>query len=106
MLSKSTLKYLVYCQVFWAEARCFIVCSEIRFSERLCFIGTSQFISSVQDLTHFCLMWVLTKLSLQTHLRAIFVLCVPFYRPAFDIIYLIVILFSVIDVSSYSFIYF
>ena len=81
---------------------CLIVRSEIHFSESLCFIGTSQFISSVHDLTRFCLMLVLTELNLRTHLRAIFVLLVPFYKPAFDIIYLIAIRFSIIDASSYQ----
>ena len=63
-----------------------ILCSEIHFSESLCFIGTSQFIYSVQYLTRFCLTWVFTKLHLQTHLRAISVLCVSFYQPAWAII--------------------
>ena len=44
------------------------------FSESLCFIGTSQFISPVQDLTRFCLIRVFTELNLQTHLRAVFIL--------------------------------
>ena len=81
---------------------CLIVRSKIHFSESLCFIGTSQFISSVHDLTRFCLMWVLAELNLRTHLRIIFVLCVPFYKPPFDIVYLIAIRFSIIDVSSYQ----
>ena len=78
-----------------------LVCSEINFSESLCFIGTSQFISSIHDLTRFCLMWVFepTELNLRTHLRAIYILFVPFYKLAFYIIYLI--RFSIIDVSSY-----
>ena len=81
---------------------CLIVRSKIHFSESLCFIGTSQFISSVHDLTRFCLMWVLAELNLRTDLRIIFVLCVPFYKPPFDIVYLIAINFSIIDVSSYQ----
>ena len=81
---------------------CLIVHLEIHFSESLCFIGTSQLISSVHDLICFCLMWVLTKSNLWTPLRAIFVLCIPFYKPAFDIIYLITIYFSITDVSSYQ----
>ena len=79
-----------------------ILCSEIHFSESLCFIGTSQFISSVYDLTPFYLMWVFTEFNLRTHMWAVFDLCVPFYKPAFDIIYLIAIRFSIIDVSSYQ----
>ena len=81
---------------------CLIVHSEIHFSESLCFIGTSQFISSVYDLTPFYLMWVFTEFNLRTHMWAVFDLCVPFYKPAFDIIYLIAIRFSIIDVSSYQ----
>ena len=81
---------------------CLIVRSEIPFSERFCVIGTSQFISSVHDLTRFCLMWVFTEFNLRTQMWAIFVLCVPFYKPAFDIIYLIAIRFNIIDVSSYQ----
>ena len=60
----------------------------------LCFKGTSQFISSVHDLIRFCLMWVFTELNLRTHLRVIFVL---FYKPAFAIIYLTAIRFSIIN---------
>ena len=56
---------------------CFIVRSDIHFSESLCFIGTSQFITSVHDLTR--------------------------YKLAFDVIYyLIAIRFSIIDVSGYQ----
>ena len=44
-------------------------------------------ISSVHDLTLFCLVWILTELNLWTHLRAILVLWIPFDEPAFDIIY-------------------
>ena len=80
---------------------CLIARLEINFSESFCFIGTSQFISSVHDLTDFYLMWVFTEFNLRTHMWAVFVLCVPFYKPAFDIIYLIAIRFSIIDVSSY-----
>ena len=80
---------------------CLIARSEIHFSESFCFIGTSQFISSVHDLTHLYLMWVFTEFNLRTHMWAVFVLCVPFYKPAFDIIYLIAIRFSIFDVSSY-----
>ena len=65
---------------------CLIVCSEIPFSESLCFIGTSQFISSLYDLTRFFLMWVFTELNFRTHLRGIFVLCVSFYKPVCAII--------------------
>ena len=65
-----------------------IVCLEIPFSEILCLIETSQFIFSVDDLTRFCQMEVFTELNLRTHLRTIFVLYVPFYKPAFAIIYL------------------
>ena len=79
---------------------CLIVRSEIHFSDSLCFIGTSQFISSVHDLTRFYLRWVFTEFNLQT--RAVFALCVPFSKPAFDIVYLIAIRFSTIDVSSYQ----
>ena len=79
-----------------------IVCSEIPFSESLCFIGNSQFIFSVRDLTRFCWMEVFTELNLQSHLRATFVLYVPFYKPAFGIIYLIIIRSSFIDVLSYQ----
>ena len=59
---------------------CLIVRSEIHFSESLCFIGTSQFISSVHDLTRFCLMWVFTDFNLRTHMWAVFALCFPFYK--------------------------
>ena len=79
-----------------------IVRSEFHFSESLCFIGISQFISSVHDLTRFCLTQVLNELNLQTHLRAVFVFCVPFYKPVFDIIYLIAIRFSIVDVSIFK----
>ena len=81
---------------------CLTVSSEIHFSESLCFIGTSQVISCVHDLTHFCLMWVFTELNLRTHLSALFVLRVTFYKSAFDIMYLIAIRVSIIDVSSYQ----
>ena len=67
---------------------CLIACSEIPFSESLCLIGTSQFISPIHDLTCFFLMWVFGELDLRTHLTTIFVLCVPFYKPAFAMIYL------------------
>ena len=80
---------------------CLIVCSEIPFSESLCFIGASQFISSIQYLTRFCFMWDYVGY-LRTHLRVIFVLCVSFYEPAFAIIYLTAIRFSIIDVSGYQ----
>ena len=53
------------------------------FQWELLFIGTSQPISVVDDLACFCLISGFTELNLQTHLRAIFVLCVPFYMPAF-----------------------
>ena len=79
-----------------------MVCSEIPFSESLGFIGAIQLISAIQDLIRFFLMWVFTELNLRTHLRAIFVLCVPFYEPAFTIIYLLAIRFSIIDVLSYQ----
>ena len=72
------------------------------FSENLCYIGTSQFISDVYDLALFCLMWGFTELNFRTHLKAIFFLYVPFYKAVFAIIYLTVILFSVIDVLSYQ----
>ena len=72
---------------------CLIVCSEILFSESLCFIGASQFISPIQYLTRFCFMWDFTELNLRNHLRDIFILCVPFYKPAFGIIYLTAICF-------------
>ena len=81
---------------------CLIVRSEIHFSESLCFIGTSQFISSVYDLTRFCLMWVFTEFNLRTHMWAVFALCVPFYKPAFDMICLIAIRISIIGVWSYQ----
>ena len=81
---------------------CLAVRSKIHFSESLCFIGTSQFISSVHDWTHFCLIWVPTELNLRTYLRTIFVYCVLFDKPVFDIVYLIAIRFSIIDVSSYQ----
>ena len=75
-----------------------MACLEIPFSESLCFIGTSQSISRVHDLTRFCLMSVFIELNLRTHLRVIFVLCVPFYKPAFSAICLAAISFSIIDV--------
>ena len=75
--------------------------SEIHFSESFCFIGTSQFISSVHDLTPFYLMWVFIEFNLRTHMWDVFVLSVPFYKLPFDIIYLIAMRFSIIDVSSY-----
>ena len=81
---------------------CLIVLSEIHFSESLCFIGTGQFISSVHDLTRFYLMWVFTDFNLRTLMWAVFALCIPFYKPAFDIIYLIAMRFSIINVSSYQ----
>ena len=76
--------------------------SEIPFSESLCFIGASQLISPIQCLTRFCFMWDFTELKLRTHLRVIFVLCIPFYKPAFAIIYLTAIRFSITDVSGYQ----
>ena len=81
---------------------CLTVCSEISFSESKCFMETSQFISPVHDLTHFCLMWVFTELNLRTPLRAIFVFCVPFYKPTFAIICLTAINFSITDILSYQ----
>ena len=83
---------------------CFIVCSEFPYSESFCFIGTNQFISSVRDLSCFCLVWIFTELILRTHLRAIFVLCIPFYKPASGIIYITSypMRFSIIDVFSYE----
>ena len=81
---------------------CLIVCSEIPFSESFCFVGASQFISPMQYLTRFCFMWDFSELNLRTHLRVIFVLCVPYYKPAFAIIYLTAIRFSIIDVSGYQ----
>ena len=81
---------------------CLIVCSEIPFSESLCFIGASQFISPIQYLTPFCFMWDFTELNLRTHLRDICVLCVPFYKPVFAMIYLTVIRFSIIYVSGFQ----
>ena len=80
---------------------CLIVRSEIPFGESFCFIGNSQFISSVHDLTRFYLMWIFTEFNLRTQMWAVFVLCVPFYKAAFDIIYLIAIRFPIVDVSSY-----
>ena len=47
-------------------------------------------------------MCVLTELNLRTLWWTKFVLCVPFYKPVFDIIYLIAIRFSIIDVSNYE----
>ena len=79
-----------------------MVCSEIPFSESLCFIGASQFISPILYSTRFCFMWDSTELNLRTHLRVIFVLCVTFYKPAFAIIYLTAIRFSIIDVLGYQ----
>ena len=79
-----------------------MACLEIPLSESLCFIGTSQSISRVHDLTPFCLMWVFIELHLRTHLRVIFVLCDPFYKPAFAVICLAAISFSIIDVLSYQ----
>ena len=81
---------------------CLIVRSEIHFSESLCFIGTSQFISSAHDLTRLYLMWIFTEFNLRTHMWAVIALCVPFCKPVFDIICLIAIRFSIIDVSSYQ----
>ena len=81
---------------------CLIVRLEIYFNENLCFIGTSPLISSVHDLTRFCLIRVFTELNSQTHLRTVFFFCVPFYKPAFIIVYLIAFRFSVIDVLSYQ----
>ena len=75
---------------------CLIVCSEIPFSESLCFIEASQFNSPIQYLTSFCFMWDSAELNLRTHLRVIFVLYVPFYKPVFAIIYLTAISFSIL----------
>ena len=47
-------------------------------------------------------MWDFTELNLRTHLRVIFVLCVPFYKPALAIIYLTAVRFSIIDLSGYQ----
>ena len=48
-------------------------------------------------------MWGFTELNFRTNLRATFVLCVPFYKTDFAIIYLTVIRFSsIIDVLSYQ----
>ena len=56
-------------------------------SPRVCvYIVTSQFISALYDPTRFCLMCVFTELNLRTPLRAIFVLCDLFHKPAFPII--------------------
>ena len=71
---------------------CLIDCSKIIFRESLCFIGTNQFISTVHGLTRFCLMWGFTESNLQSHLKTIFILCAPFYKPVFVIIYLSAIL--------------
>ena len=81
---------------------CHIVRLEIHSSKSLYFIGTIQFIFSVQDLTCFCLVCIFTELNLGTHLWAKFVLCIPFYNTAFDIICLIAICFSITHVSSYQ----
>ena len=81
---------------------CLIVCLEIPLSESWRFIGTSQFISPIQYLTRFCFMLDFTELNLRTHFRDIFVLRVPFYKPAFATIYLTAIRFSIIDVSGYQ----
>ena len=56
------------------------------FTESLCYIQTSQFISTLQDLTRFCMMWIFTELNFRTLLRARFVLCDLFYKPTFLII--------------------
>ena len=66
------------------------------------FKGTSHFIPAVHGFTHFCIMWVFTELNLRTHFRATFFLCVPFYNPAYAIIYLTPVLFCIIDVLSYQ----
>ena len=47
-------------------------------------------------------MWVFTELNLQTHLRFLFVICAPFYKPAFAIICLTATLSSIIDALSYQ----
>ena len=47
-------------------------------------------------------MWVFTELNLQTDLRFLFVLCVPFYKPSFAIICLTATLSSIIDALSYQ----
>ena len=47
-------------------------------------------------------MWVFTELNLQTDLRFLFVLCVPFYKPYFAIICLTATLSSIIDALSYQ----
>ena len=98
---------LEYGKLFWIcficyLSACLLVRWEIHFNEGLCFIGTSQFISSVHDLTRFCLLWVFTEFNLRTHLKAIFIPCVPFYKPAFDMIYLIAMRFSNVDVMNYQ----
>ena len=79
-----------------------VVCSEIQFSESLCFIRTSRFISVVHNLTCFCLIWGFTELILRTHMRALFVLCVYFYKHAFPTIYLKVTILPIIDILSYQ----
>ena len=66
------------------------------------FKGTSHFISAVHGFTRFCIMWVFTELNLRTHFRVTFFLCVPFYNPAYAIIYLTPVLFCIIDVLSYQ----
>ena len=81
---------------------CLIVRWEIHFNESLCFIETSPLISSVHDLTRFCLMWVFTEFNLWTHLKAIFILCVSFYKPAFDMSYLIAMRSFNVDVMNYQ----
>ena len=97
---------MFYLLFIWS---CLIVRLEIHFGESLRFIGISQFISSVHDLTHFCLMWVFTEFNLWTHIWAVFVLCVLFYKPAFDIIshshtFFFLLIFRVIKrVSIYLF---
>ena len=88
--------YLLY--ICW----CLIVRWEIHFNESLCFIETSPLISSVHDLTRFCLMWVFTEFNLWTHLKAIFILCVSFYKPAFDMSYLIAMRSFNVDVMNYQ----
>ena len=79
---------------------CLILCSEIPFSESLCFTGTSQLVSSVFDLSRFCLVWLFTHFNLRTHFRAIFVLCAPIdERLCYN---LTAIRFSTTDVLSYQ----
>ena len=92
----------------------YTVYSEIHFSGSLCLAGTSQSISAVDDLACFCLMYGFTELNLRTHLRALFVLGVPFYMPAFAISiwihfdmdsYFVVVTPNQMALSKYEFIF-